>query len=97
VLLILQHQAHSRYRPTATDEKTRKVFSVLDVISLVGAISGKSLKLFLLDVIFQSQDAPDPWRELTALPQAPDWISGPTSKGTEGRRREGGKERKETA
>ena len=28
---------------TATDEKTRKVFSILVVISLVGTISGKSL------------------------------------------------------
>ena len=37
--------AHSRNRPTATDEKTRKVFSVLIVISLVGTIAGKSLKL----------------------------------------------------
>jgi len=26
-------EAHSRYRPTATDEKTRKVFSVLVVFS----------------------------------------------------------------
>jgi len=32
VQLMLQHWAHSRNRPTATDEKTRKVFSVLVVI-----------------------------------------------------------------
>ena len=33
------------YRPTATDEKTRKVFCILVVISLVfGIISGKSFK-----------------------------------------------------
>ena len=36
VLLMLQRQAHSRNRPTATDEKTGKVFSVLVVICLVG-------------------------------------------------------------
>jgi len=34
-----------KYRPTATDEKTRKVFSVFVVISPVGTISGKPLKL----------------------------------------------------
>ena len=43
MLLMLQHWAHSRNRPTATVEKTRKVFSILVVIFLVGTISGKSL------------------------------------------------------
>jgi len=38
---MLQHLAHSRNRPAATDEKTRKVFSILVVISLTGAISEK--------------------------------------------------------
>jgi len=49
---MLQHQAHSRNRPTATDDNTRKVFSILVVISLVGTKSGKSLKLLSPDVIF---------------------------------------------
>jgi len=44
--------AHSRNRPTATDKITRKVFSNLVVISLVGTISGKSLNLLRPDVIF---------------------------------------------
>jgi len=35
----------------ATDEKTRQVFSVLVVISVVGTISGKSLKRSPPDVI----------------------------------------------
>ena len=35
---------HSRTRPTATDEKTRKVFSILVVIFLVGTISRKNIK-----------------------------------------------------
>ena len=52
VLLMLQHWAHSRNRPTATDEEKKKVFSILVVISLVGTISGKSLKLLPPDVIF---------------------------------------------
>jgi len=52
VLLMLQHQAHSRNSPTATDKKSRKVFSILVVISLVGTISGKSLKLSPPNVIF---------------------------------------------
>ena len=51
VLLMLQRWTQSRNRPTATDEKTRKVFSVSVVISLVGTISGKSLKLLPPDVI----------------------------------------------
>jgi len=38
LLLMLQHYAHSRNRSTATDEKTRKVFSILVVISLAGTI-----------------------------------------------------------
>jgi len=42
---MLQHWAHSRNRPTAADEKTTRVFCILFVISLVGTISGKSLKL----------------------------------------------------
>ena len=37
---------------TAMDEKTRKVFSILVVISLVGTVFGKSLKLLPLDVKF---------------------------------------------
>ena len=41
--LMLQHSAHSRNRPMVTDEK--RVLSVLIVISLVGTVSGKSLKL----------------------------------------------------
>jgi len=36
----------------AKDEETRKVFSILVVISLVGTISGKSIKLLPPDVIF---------------------------------------------
>jgi len=50
---MLQHWAHSRNRPTATDEKTRKTFSISVVISPVGTISGKSLKLLPPDVIFK--------------------------------------------
>ena len=42
---MLQHLAHSRNRPTATDEKTRNVFSVLVVISLIGTISEKMIKI----------------------------------------------------
>ena len=49
---MLQHYAHSRNRPTATDEKTRKVFCILVVVSLFGTISGKSLKLLPPDAIF---------------------------------------------
>ena len=46
VLLMLQHWAQSRNRrPTATDEKTRKVFSISVVISLVGTISGNIIKI----------------------------------------------------
>jgi len=52
VLLVLQHYCHSRNRSTATDEKTRKVFSVLVESFLVGTISGKSLKLLPPDLIF---------------------------------------------
>jgi len=40
----------SRNRLTATDEKKKS--SILDVIFLVGTISGKSLKLLPPDVIF---------------------------------------------
>ena len=36
---------HSRNRPTATDEKTRKIFIMVD-ISLVGTISVNSIKIF---------------------------------------------------
>jgi len=43
VLLMLQHCADSANRPTATDEKTRKVLSISVVIYLLGTISGKSL------------------------------------------------------
>jgi len=49
---MLQHYAHSRNRPTATDEKKRKIFSILVAISLFGTILGKSLKLLPPDVIF---------------------------------------------
>jgi len=41
---MLRHEARSRNRPTATDEKTRKVFSVLVVISPVGTIFAKIIK-----------------------------------------------------
>jgi len=37
---------------STTDEKKRKVFSILAVISLVGTISGTSLKLLPPDGIF---------------------------------------------
>ena len=40
VLLVLQRCAHSRNRPTATDEITRKIFSILVAIFPVGTISG---------------------------------------------------------
>jgi len=36
---------HSRNRPTATDEKTRKIFSVIVDISLVGTISVNIIKI----------------------------------------------------
>ena len=52
VLLVVQHWAHSRNRPTATDEKTRKVFSIFVAISLVDTVSGKSLKLLPPDITF---------------------------------------------
>jgi len=41
---------HSRNMPMATDEKTTKIFSILVMISLVGAISEKSLTLLPPDV-----------------------------------------------
>jgi len=44
---------NSRNRPTTTDEKKRKkIISLLAVISPVGTISGKSLKLLPPDVTF---------------------------------------------
>ena len=52
MLLMLQHQARSRNGSTATDEITRKVFSILAVNSLVETISGNSLKSLPPDVIF---------------------------------------------
>ena len=52
VLLMLQHEANSRNRPTATDEKKNGLLCILVVISLVATISGKSLKWLSLDVIF---------------------------------------------
>ena len=54
VLFVLQHCASSRYRPTATGEKMRKIFSIFDAISLAGrpTVSGKSLKLLPPDVTF---------------------------------------------
>ena len=42
-------------KPTATNENTRKVFSIWVVISLVGTISGKSLKLLPPDVTFNAK------------------------------------------
>jgi len=39
-------------RPTATDEKKKSLLSILVVISLVGTISGKILKLLPPDVTF---------------------------------------------
>ena len=45
----LEEQAHGHRR-----ENARKVFPVSVVISLVGTISGKSLKLLPPDVIFKS-------------------------------------------
>ena len=45
----VEEQAHGHRR-----ENARKVFSVSVVISLVGTISGKSLKLLPLSVIFLS-------------------------------------------
>ena len=53
-LFVLQHCASSRYRPTATGEKMRKIFSIFDAISLAGrpTVSGKSLKLLPPDVTF---------------------------------------------
>jgi len=52
LLLLLLHCAHSRNRSTATDDKTRTVFSVLIAISPVGTISAESLKLLPPNVIF---------------------------------------------
>jgi len=50
---MLEHQAHSRNRPAATDEKKKRLVSyILVVISRVGTISGKSLKLLPPDVMF---------------------------------------------
>ena len=50
--MMLLHCAHSRKRSTATDEKARKAFSIVVVISLFGTVSGKSLKQLPPDVIF---------------------------------------------
>jgi len=97
---------HRRNRPTATDEK--KVFSVLLVISLVGTISRKSLKLLRPDVIFLKLkctkfdigcgSAPDRAGRSCSAPSDPlAGCKGPTSKGMEERkdgREEQGRERK---
>jgi len=57
VLLMLQHWVHSRNRPTAAYENTRKVYSIyiLAVNSLFGTISGKSLKLLPPDAYFKAK------------------------------------------
>ena len=52
LLLMLQRCAHFRKRPAATDEKSRKVLPVSVAISLVGTVSGLSLKLLPPGVIF---------------------------------------------
>ena len=44
---MLQHWAHSRNRPTATDEKKKSLLYILVVISLVGTISGKSFSMHI--------------------------------------------------
>jgi len=69
--------------PTATDEKTRKVFSVLAVISLLGTVSGKPLKLLLPGVIFKAENAPNSISAGGAYSAPPDPMDlrGPTSKG----------------
>ena len=50
-LFNFHRKAHSRNRPTATDEKNKNI-SILVVISVVGTISGKSLNLLPPVVIF---------------------------------------------
>jgi len=65
-----KQQAHGHRR------ENEKVFSGLAVISLVGTISGKSLKLLPPDVIFTAkmrQIRFVPLRELTTLPRNPNW------------------------
>ena len=67
-----------RNRPTATDEKTRKLLAISVMISLVGIIAEKSLKLSPPDVVlklkctkFDSSGAPPQTSlgELTRNPQ----------------------------
>jgi len=73
---MLQHWAHSRNRPTATDKK--KVFSILVAISLHGwynfgkivktvATGCHILKLKCTKFDFGRGSAPDPAGDLTAL------------------------------
>jgi len=95
---MLQRCAHPRNRPTATDEKTRKVFPILVVISLVGTVSGKSLKMLPPDVIgpilklqctkfdFGWGSVPDTARGTYSDPPdlIPAGFEGPTCKGKEG-------------
>ena len=52
VLSMLQHLAHSTNRPIAADEKKKRLRYILVVITPVGTISGKPLKLLPPDVIF---------------------------------------------
>jgi len=58
-------KAHSRNRPTATDEK--KIFSIFVVISLVSTVSGKSL-----NCCHQMSDA----NSISAAPPPPDPAGG---------------------
>jgi len=71
--------------PTATDEKTREVFSISVVISLLGTISEKIikivgtrchiLKLKCIKFGFGWGSAPDPARvAYSASPRSPSWI-----------------------
>jgi len=47
--------AHARNRSTATDEKKKSLLHFFVVISPVGTISGKPLKLLPQDVIFKDK------------------------------------------
>jgi len=79
VLLMLQHYAHSRNRPTATDEKKKNPlyfscdFSVwynLGTIIKIVATRCHILKLKLTKFDFGCGSAPDTAGELTPLPQS---------------------------
>ena len=50
---MLQPWAHSRNRPTATNDKNKSFLCIFVVISMVGTLSGKSLKLLPSDVILK--------------------------------------------